>query len=421
MDVKHAGQPTAVHGGRVISRPHLPAYLWYGFCALLLGAITFGVFRMTVWDGSSMMFVPISLLVAFGAPLFLVLRNLTAVAIVETDAIELRRLFMPAWRLRRRDVFYAVPTPGIIEGRLRLHTLNSRILEVPGFLVRGMRNTWVGDLRYAPSSSQFDDMSREDKEEFIKAAHRSSVEGDEAFGASREQRWQNWARWDKQQRVVTGISVGLFLISLLLPQHREVWLLDVLVAFVGVGISIKSRLRHPGRAKYAWQTGLVVVTLLPGAIFTRGQFDWQTLDPGLGTIALCLAGAICMVSMSPPWRGIAWAERFRYLGISAVVFAATAFWCDRMLVFANMRLDGTRMPIVEVARVLRVEQRAATRYMPASVVVDLDSSPTFAFGVTARFASYDMPAGHLAVGGQCVLMLRPGLLHVRWLQVAVCR
>jgi len=421
MDVKHAGRPMAAGSRRAISRPHLPAYLWYGFWALLLGAITFGVFRMTVWDGSLMMFVPVSLLVAFGAPLFLVLRNLTTVAIVETDAVELRRLFMPAWRLQRRDVFFADPTPGIIEGRLRLHTHHSRIRDVPGFLVRGMRNTWVGDLRYAPSSNRFDNMSREDKEEFVKAAHRSGVEGDEAFGASPGQRWQNWTRWDKQQRVVIGISVGLFLISLFLPQHREVWLLDVLIAFVGVGISIKSRLRHPGRAKYAWQTGVVVVTLLPGAVFTRGQFDWQILDPGLGTMALCLAGAICVVSMSPPWRGIAWADRFRYLAISAVVFAATAFWCDRMLVFANMRFDGTRMPIVEVASVLRVEQRAASRYMPASVVVDLDSSPTFTFGVTARFVSYDMPAGHLAVGGHCVLMLRPGLFHVRWLQVAACR
>jgi hypothetical protein len=421
MDVKGDGRSAPAGGERVVSRPHLPAYLWYGFWAVLLGAIIVGVLRMTAWDGTLMMFVPISLLVAFGAPLFLVLRNLTAVAIVETGAVELRRFFMPAWRLQRRDIFYADPTPGIIEGRLRLHASNSTIRVVPGFLVRGMRSTWVEDLRNAPSSGGFAGMSREDRDQFLKAARRSSVEGDETLGTSPEQRWRNWLRWDMTQRIVTSISFGLALISLFLPLYREVWLLDVLIASAAVGIAIKARLRHRGQRPSGRETGLVIGSLLPGLVFTRGQFDWQILDPGIGTIALYFAGVIWIASLIPPWRGIVWAERARYFFLSAIAFGATAFWADRMLAFANMRFDGTKMPSIEVASVLRVEESTASRYTPATVIVDLGSSRTFGFGVTARFVHYAMPAGHLAVGGQCVLMVRPGLLHVRWLQVAICR
>ncbi len=421
MDVRSDRRPAPANSARVVSRPHVPAYLWYGFSAVVLGAIEIGVFRMAVWDGTAMMYVPACLLVAFGALLLLVLRNLTSVAIVETGAVELRRFFMPAWRLERWEILSADPTPGITEGPLRLNGFNVPSREIPGFLVRGLRGTWVHDLRDAPLSDIFAGMSREEREAFFKTAHRSTVEGDETYGASPEQRWQNWSRWDKQDRVLNGASFGLTMLSLLFPRYREVWLLDVLIVFVAVGLSVKDRL--PGRAlrKPVQRAGMVIFSLLPGLLFAAGQFDWQILDPGLGTIALYVAGIIWIVCLTPPWRGMPWREFARYVVLSAVVFGGTAFWANRMLAFANMRFNERTMPIIEVASVLRVEKRPASRSMPANVIVDLGSSPTFGFGLSARFAHYAMPAGPVAVGGQCVLMIRPGLFHVRWVEVAICR
>jgi hypothetical protein len=388
---------------------------------VVLVAIDVCVFQMAVWDRSAMMFVPICLFVAFGAPLFLVLRNLTSVAIVETESVELRRFFKPAWRLDRRKVFHATPTRGILEGPLQLHLFDSKTRVIPGFLVRGMRNTWVEQLRNAPPSVGFAGMSSEDMEAFVKAARRSSVEGDETFGASPEQRWRNWMRWDKTQRFFTSASVGLALLSIFFPLFREVWLLDVLIACAAVGVSIETHLKNWGLRKSGREIVLVIVSLLPGLFFTRGQFDWEILDPGLGTIALYVAGVTWMTSLIPPWRGIVWADRGRYVFLSAAAFGLTAFWAEQMLVFANMRFDRSQPSSVEVASVLRVEERASSRHTPATVVVDLGSSTTFGFGMTARFVHYAMPAGHLAVGGQCVLMVRPGLFHMRWVQVAVCR
>jgi hypothetical protein len=404
----------------VVSRPHLPAYLWYGVWALILIAINVCVFQMAVWDGTSMMFVPICLLVAFGAPLFLVLRNLTTVAHVEAEAIELRRFFRASWRMQRRDAVYVESTPGIIEGRLRLHTSTSTIREVPGFLVRAMRGTWVEELRDT-SSVGITGMSREEREGFLEAARRASIEDDETFGASREERWGNWVRWDRTRRVVAGSAFGFGLISLFFPSYREVWVLDVLIASIAVGISLGARLRFRGVKRSGREITLVIACLLPGIVFTRGQFDWQILDPGIGTLALCLTGVLGTASLMPPWRGIVWEEGTHYLILSAVAFGAMAFWADKMLAFANMRFDGGSAPVIEVASVLHVEESPASRFTPDSVLVELGRTPTFGLGVSARFVDYTMPAGPLVAGGQCALLVRPGLLHVRWLQVATCR
>jgi hypothetical protein len=421
MDVKRDGRTTPYGGGHVVSRPHLLAYLWYAFWAVLLGTLTAGVLRMIVWDGSAMMFVPVCVAVAFGAPLVLVLRNLTTVAIVEPGSVEFRRFFMRAWRLDRGQVFHVAPTRGVIEGPLRFHAFNALTREMPGFLMRGMRGTWVEEMRDAPSSSVFDNMSREEREAFVKVVRRSVVERDETFGKSPDERWRNWTRWDKEQRLLPSVGVGLALISHFLPPYRELWLLDVAIVAAAVAISIKALMRRGVARRTLRETGLVMFALPPGIMLAIRQYNWQILDPGLLKIALFLAGAIWFAALIPPWRAVAWGERIRYLVFSVFMFGATAFWAHGMLAFANRRFDEKTMPILDVATVLRIEERRASRSTPASVVVDLGSSRTFGAGVTAEFTHDAMPAGDLAIGGQCVLMVRPGLFHVRWLEVAVCR
>lgn len=405
---------------RVVSRPHVPAFLWYGFSALLLSALVAVVFLIARWDGTLTMLVPICLLVAFGIPLVLVLRNLTAIAIVEPDAVELRYFFMRAWRLQRPDIMFASPTPGIVEGSLQLYGSGTPSRRIPGFLMRGLRHTWVYELRNARPGGVVEGMSRDEKRRYAEATRRIVVERDETFGTTPEARWKNASLWHKQQRFINYALVGLTLISLALPMVRDVWLLDALITCFAVGISLDARLRYRGLRRSIRETSLVLCSLLPGFIVSRGQYNWQLLDPGLGTMAVWLAGVIWIMSLMPPWRGVTWSNRARYTAYSVFAAGLMAYWGYELLAFANMRFDGTTKPVVEIASVDGVEHRPASRSTPATIEMKLGITPTFSTGVTARFPLYAVPAGTLEVGKQCVLLLRPGLFHVRWLQVALC-
>lgn len=420
MDVDGGGLSKLEGGKRVVSRPHLPAFPWYGCWAMSFGTLSAIVFRMAIDDGSLAMFVPNALFLLFCAPLFLALRNLTTVAIIDAREIELRRFFVCSWRLQRVCIFHASPTPGIIEGPLHLNAFGSPVRKIPGYLVRGMRGTWMDDLHSGRSSKGLDGMSPEERDQLSQAIFRSSAQGREANGSVPEHSWRRSILWVERKTAVAGVSVGLMLASLLLSSYRGVWALDVLLVFISVGIAIDAGRRPRGPRQYVIDTGLVLISLLPGFVFSRGQLDWQVLDPGLGTIALYLAGAAWVASMIPPSRDVVPVRRGSPVVLSIVAFGALAFWAYRMLTFANMEFDRSSMPAIQIVSVLRVEEDLASRYKPSGLTVDLAGSTNQSFGMTARFADDSMLARNLMVGGQCVLMIHPGLFHLRWLEITHC-
>ncbi|MGF6493202.1 hypothetical protein ABIE56_001369 [Luteibacter sp. 621] len=421
MDAIGPGREAPMSAERVVARPHVPALLWYGAGALVFGVLVFAIARTIVWDGTVMVLVPVAFMLAFALPLFLAVRNLTAVAILDGDELELRRFFMSAWRVRREQVVLATPTKGLIEGRLTLFSMDAPNRAIPGFLVRSLRGTWVERLRDQPLTNPFANMSRDEFKAYVKTAHRSTVERDDAFGASPEERWQNWSRWNRQERTLVGISVALCLLSMFMRGQPIVWFLSVLNLVGAITLSVRTRFFGLTGKEAGKGIGFLLVSLLPGVFFFRGMFDWQILDPGLWTMALYVAGIIVLLAGMPPWRGLGWKDRVRFVAFSALVFGLTAFWADRMLAYANMRFDRVRPSVVEAATIIAVTEEAASRSTPASLVIEFGGTSTFTFGLRSRFPLYALPPGRLVVGNQCALVVRPSWLGLRWVDVPACR
>ncbi|SEM53785.1 hypothetical protein SAMN02800694_1431 [Luteibacter sp. UNCMF331Sha3.1] len=418
MDVRIPGRSSS-QATHVVARPHVPAYFWFGSWALILALMVVLVLRMARWDGSPMMLIPIGLLLAFGVPLYLVIRNLTAVAIVDRDGIELRRFARYAWRLSRQDVIEARPTPGMVEGPLLLLSSTSGDRAIPGFLLRGMRGTWVDDLRHGRLRPRRANPVSARPIETSQSAGRFPVGDKKAAEASIDGHVTMLASMPWQTRVASCVGAALLVANLFFPLDRVLWMLNALFAASTLGIAVVTQVRHNKIVHSDRAVSLVCIGLLPGVFFINQQFDWQTLGPGFARVSLCSGAAILLLTLCSTWRGSP-KEKARAVIMSLCAAGGFAYWINGMLSFANMRFDEAAPQSIESAIVLSSGRDATSRYRPPTRTAELGSTPSFDKGLTARFTDGTLPAGKLVAGSQCVLLIRPRLLDVRWVQVAVC-
>ena len=417
MDVNDAVPRHGAMGYRMVSRPHAMAFLWYGAWSLVFGLLVFAVFRTILWDGTMMVFVPLSVMAGFALPLTLCLRNVTAVAILTDDTLELRRYFRPTWRVRRSQIASATPTPGIFEGPLRLSISGDRDRSLPGFLMRGLRGTWLETLRNEVRPGLFANMSREEVRSFAEVIQRSAVERDESFGSSPEERWSNWRQWDTWMHGYVGVAIILGVAAIMAPWYLAVWALVLVHA--GVGIILAAKVRGLGTRGAGKGLTFLVIALVPGVLMCD-MYDWRTVGSGLGKAACCAALPIWLLSAPFAFGRITGKQLAACIFVLALLFGFIAYWIHGMLVYANMRLDDAR-PVVETAEVLRAEAHHASRSTPALLHVAFGSTPTLASGVDAQFRLNALPPGPLIKGGHCYLAIRSGWLHVRWVEAIACQ